>query len=272
VLKYRQRARGPKKLRISAAPNAWAAAAEYASEEFHRAVMLLFFDHYLKGTQTAWTERPGVEYFVRGSSARRTSTSWPPPTIQYQSLYLDSARSGSVHSLNDGSLEERAPIESTCTSYTYPNPGWVSGVVGFGPAGPAGGFDPARRILTFTTAPLKADLEIAGPIRVALFASSSAADTDFFLKLSDQFPSAAADAAAQVNPRFEVVSRGWLRASRRALDVARSTAEVPVHPHDREDPLVVGMIYRFDIRLEPQAYLFPVGHRIRLEISNGGDP
>jgi len=61
-----------------------------------------------------------------------------------------------VTSLNDGGLSP-APGEGA-TSYDYPNPGWVSGVVGFGPAGPAGGFDPARRVLTFTTAPLEQDL------------------------------------------------------------------------------------------------------------------
>jgi uncharacterized protein len=120
--------------------------------------------------------------------------------------------------------------------------------------------------------PLEADIEIAGPIRVSLFASTSATDTDFFVKLSDQFPSGAMESSAQVNPRFDVVSRGWLRASHRALDSMRSTPEVPVHLHDREDPLVAGVIYRFDISLEPQAYLFAAGHRIRLEISNGDSP
>ena len=63
------------------------------------------------------------------------------------------------------------------TSYTYPDPGWVSGVVGFGPAGPAGGFDPVRRVLTFTSAPLERDLEIAGPIKLVLYTASTRTDT-----------------------------------------------------------------------------------------------
>jgi putative CocE/NonD family hydrolase len=189
--------------------------------------------------------------------------------VAYRSFYLGAGPSGSVHSLNDGALLDDAPAaEAAPTSYRYPDPGWVAGVVGFGPGGPAAGFDPARRVLTFTSAPLEADVEIAGPIRAVLYAASSQTDTDFFLKLSDQVPPPPG-APPGGNPAFEVVSRGWLRASHRALDPATSTQEVPRHPHDRADPLVPGEVYRFDISLEPQAYRFRAGHRIRLEIVNG---
>ena len=266
------RAAGPKKLRMSAAPNAWAAAAEYASAAFHRAVMLPFYDRHLKGVTTAWDERPAVEYTVRGSGAVRSAASWPPPSVADRCFYLGAGVSGSVVSLNDGTLAADAPAAGGApTSYSYPDPGWVAGVVGFGPGGPAAGFDPVRRVLTFTSAPLEADLEIAGPIRAVLYAASSQTDTDFFLKVSDQAP-AAAGAEAGINPAFDVVSRGWLRASHRALDARTSTPEVPRHPHDREEKLTPGEVYRFDISLEPQAYLFRAGHRIRLEIVNGDSP
>lgn len=264
------RARGPKRLRMSAAPNAWGAAAEYSSADFHRAVMLPFYDHYLKGLETSWISKPPVEYAVRGSGVFRTAAQWPPETVRYETLYLGADMSGSVYSLNDGSLAVTPGLGAT--SYAYPNPGWVSGVIGFGPSGPTGGFDPARRVLTFTGAPLDADLEIAGPIRVTLHLSSSATDADVFVKLSDQAPDDADAFARGVNPTFEVVSRGWLRASHRALDAATSTPEVPRHPHDREEPLVPGKVYGLEISLEPQAYMFRAGHRIRLEIVNGDSP
>ena len=259
-------ASGPKKLRMSAAPNAWAAAAEFASVDFHRVVMLPFYDHYLKGLDTAWNDRAPVEYAVRGSSVMRRSEQWPPATVRERTWFLDATPSGSVRSLNDGSLAEAAPAVASSTTYSYPDPGWVAGVVGFAPGGPAAGFDPVRRVLTFTTPPLDEDLEIAGPIRVTLYASSTNEDTDFFIKLSDQAPWEEDGAA---NPPFEVVSRGWLRASHRALDAETSTDEVPRHRHAHEEPLVPGEIYRFDISLEPQAYCFRAGHRIRLEIVNG---
>ena len=265
-------ARGPKKLRMSGVPNAWAAAAEFASKDFHRHVMLPFYDHYLKGLETPWSRRPPVEYAVRGSTIVRSAGQWPPETVVYCNYYLSPEKSGSVHSINDGMLCTQTPSTTATTSYSYPFPGWAAGVIGFGPKGPESGFDPARRILTFTSSILDEDIEIAGPIRLCLFASSSSTDTDFFVKISDQFPQDPQTFTQGQNPLFEVVSRGWLKASHRALDPLRSTPEVPFHPHDREEPLKPGEIYQFEISVEPQAYLFRAGHRIRLEIVNGDSP
>ena len=266
------RAQGPKKLRMSGVPNAWAAAAEFASVDFHKRVLLAFYDHYLKGEKTDYLARPNVEYAVRGSNAVRRSESWPPPEVRYTSLYLSPAASGSVTSLNDGILTRATPSGAASTSYSYPNPGWVAGVVGFGPAGPPGGFDPIRRVLTFTGEPLAQDLEIAGPIKLVLHLSSSAADTDVFVKLSDQFSQAPEDRAKGLNPFAELVTRGWLRASHREIDAAHTSDMVPRYTHRNPQPLAPGAVYKLEISLEPMAYLFRQGHRIRLEIANGDSP
>ena len=266
------RAKGPKKLRMSGAPNAWAAAAEYASVGFHERVLLPFYDHYLKDKQTDYMARPAVEYALPGANVMRTATAWPPANVRYQTWKLNAARSDSVTSLNDGGLSTADIGGTGSTTYAYPNPGWVAGVVGFGPTGPAGGFDPVRRVLTFTTPILDADLEIAGPIKLTLYAATTATDTDFFVKLTDQFPQSADDRAKGINPFAEIVTRGWLRASHRGLDPAHSTEQVPYHTHADPQPLTADEVYRFDISLEPMAYLFKKGHRVRLEIVNGDSP
>jgi hypothetical protein len=266
------RAAGPKKLRMSGVPNAWAAAAEFSSIEFHKAVLLPFYDHYLKGKQTDYAARPNVEYAVRGSNVVRKADSWPPPGTRYTHWHLNASPSGSVSSLNDGGLSPQPAAGAASTTYKYPNPGWVSGVVGFGPAGPPGGFDSARRVLTFTTAPLESDIEICGPIKLVLYASSTARDTDFFVKLSDQFPQSPDDRGKGLNPFAELITRGWLRASHRALDPARSTEMVPYHSHSDPQPLTPNEVYKFEISLEPMAYLIKQGHRLRLEIVNGDSP
>ena len=83
---------GPKKLRMSGVPNAWAAAAEFSSVDFHKRVLLPFYDHYLKGKSTDYLARPNVEYAVRGSNAMRSAETWPPPGIRYTRWYLNAAR------------------------------------------------------------------------------------------------------------------------------------------------------------------------------------
>ena len=264
-----RKARGPKKLRMSGVPNAFAAADEFNSVGFHQRVMLPFYDHYLKGLPTDFVERPAIEYAVRGSTTVRSAEEWPPAGTRYDRWYLASGPSGSVTSLNDGRLLRDRSDASPATSYEYPQRGWVNGTAGFGPNGPAGGFDPARRILTFTSDPLPNDVEICGPIKLELFASSSRTDTDFFVKVMDQAPQSSEARGAGINPMAEAVSRGWLRASHRALDAERSTEMEPVHSHGAPQPLVPDEVTRFDVSIEPTAYLFKAGHRIRLDLANG---
>ena len=43
-------------------------------------------------------------------------------------------------------------------------------------------------VLVYTTPPLEEDLEVTGPVRMELFASTSARDTDFMAKLLDVWP------------------------------------------------------------------------------------
>ena len=261
-----RRARGPKKLKMIGPVNAFIANREFNSRELHEKLLLPFYDHYLKGLKTDYADRPAVEYFVRGADAVRAAETWPPPGVRYVAWHLSGAKSGSVTSLNDGALTRDQASGGDKTSYSYPNPGWMIGVVGFGPNNAP---DSARRVLTFTTAPLEADLEIAGPIKLVLYASSTHDDMDFFVKLSEQMPQSAEDRGKTLNPAAYWITKGWLRASHRALDPHQSSELEPYHSHTAAEPIEPGKIYRFDIGIEPMAHRFKKGNRIRLEIVNG---
>jgi predicted acyl esterase len=259
-------ARGPKKLKMIGPINALVANREFASAEMHARVLLPFYDYYLKGKETDYPSRPAVEYFVRGADATRTADTWPPPGVRYVTWNLSGKKLGGVTSLNDGSLTRESPDGEPSVSYTYPNPGWMMGVVGFGPNNQP---DPARRVLTFSTAPLDHDLEIAGPIKLVLYGSSTRNDMDFFVKLSEQMPQLPEDRAKDLNPAYFWITKGWLRASHRALDPQKSTEMEPYHTHTNPEPIEPGKIYRFDISVEPMAHRFKKGSRVRLEIVNG---
>ena len=261
-----RRAKGDKKLKMIGPINAFVANREFNSPELHEKLLLPFYDHYLKGKATDYAARPPVEYFVRGADAMRSADTWPPAGVRYLKWHLGAGNSGSVTSLNDGSLTREPTSGEPGTSYAYPNPGWMIGVVGFGPANAP---DPARRVLTFTTAPLAQDLEIAGPILLTLYGSSTRDDMDVFVKLSEQMPQSPDDRAKGLNPASYWITKGWLRASHRALDAAKSTEMEPYHSHTDPEPIEPGKVYRLDISLEPMAHRFKQGNRIRLEIVNG---
>ena len=135
-------------------------------------------------------------------------------TVPY---YLRKGPSGSVTSMNDGGLSaEKPPADEAATSYTYPDWEWVNGVAIIGPDGRV---DPVRRVLTFTSAPLDDDLDVTGPIVLKLFASSTAIDTQFIVKLTDQHPQ---DEAARKAGRRSRASRRCRRAGSRPRTARRT--------------------------------------------------
>jgi putative CocE/NonD family hydrolase len=124
-------------------------------------------------------------------------------------------------------------------------------------------------VLTFTTPPLEEDVEITGPIVLELHASSTNTDTDFIVRIADQSPQSEEDRRKGLQPQSVNISKGWLRASHREKDPARSTDIRPFYTHRNPQPLEPGRIYKFEIEVMPCSNVFKKGHRIRLEVANG---
>lgn len=254
----------PKRLIVTGAKDVFEAHELFDRIDFHRDVLLPFYDHWLKGKEShAERSAPPVRLYVNGREEWRDAAAWPLPEAREVPFFLSARPAGAVASLNDGSLDTDPPEDSDATtSYDYPDPGWTLGVARMTPQGP----DPLGRVLTFTTPPLEADIEVTGPIRMELFLESTAEDTDVFVKLSDQGP-------GEGRPTSCIVSRGWLRASHHSRrDEDRSRPWRPVYSHDAPQPITPGEVVRLEIELMPCAHLFRAGHRLRLEIANGDSP
>jgi putative CocE/NonD family hydrolase len=260
----------PKKLVVTGARNTFEAHRMFDEVEFHARELKPFYDLHLKGANNGFMESESVKLYVRGANVWRAEDAWPPRRTTPLAYYLRRGPSGSVTSLNDGALSTEKPSAGeTPTTYTYPDWQWINGTAVIGPDGLV---DPARRVLTFTSAPLASNLDVIGPIVLTLYASSTAIDTQFIVKLSDQQPQEVAARSAGEQPAFTPVSKGWLKASHREKDAARSTPQRPFYTHMNPQPLTPGEIYAFDIEVLPVAYVFKKGHRIRLELANGDSP
>jgi putative CocE/NonD family hydrolase len=266
ILGYEE-VKAPKKLVVTGARNTFEAHKMFDEVEFHEKELLPFYDLHLKGKNNGFMEADPVRIFVRGANIWRAEEEWPPKRAAYVPYYLRKGPSGSVTSLNDGGMSTEKPQAGEApTSYTYPDWQWVNGVAIIGPDGRV---DAVRRVLTFTTAPLETDIDITGPIVLKLFASSTAIDTQFIVKLSDVHPQDASARGKGEQPTFTPVAKGWLKASHREKDEKRSTPTRPFYTHINPQPIKPGEIYQFDIEVLPVAYVFKKGHRIRLEIANG---
>ena len=104
-------------------------------------------------------------------------------------------------------------------------------------------------ILVYSTPELESDVEVTGPVTISVWASTSAADTDFTGMLLDVRPCGCA-----VNLTDGIVRARYQDSRKR--------------PHH----IYPNLPKRFDIDLVATSNLFKKGHRIRLEISSSNFP
>ena len=222
-----------------------------------RALQLEWFDQWLMGKDAPLMAAPPVKIFVMGSNRWREEREWPPAAARVRSFYLKS--SGRSNTLDGGGALVDSPArESAPDLFAFdprdPAP-TLGGAVCCNPrVFPWGPFDqrPVERrrdVLVYSTKPLKEDLEAIGPVKVTLYASTSARDTDFTAKLVDVLP----------NGYARNLTDGILRLR------YRNSLEKP-------EPANPWQIYRIAIDAGVTSEVFLKGHRIRLEISSSNFP
>jgi putative CocE/NonD family hydrolase len=207
-------------------------------------LLLHWYDAVRKG---AVATLPAVTYYLMGANEWRTASAWPPVEAETKTLFLGAG----------GRLTLDAPQEASSTdSYSYdpdnPTPTLGGSILSnLYPPGSVDVSEAQRRpdVLTYTTAPLRQDLDVVGPIRLVLHASSSALDTDFYGRLSDVFP----------DGRAIQLQSGMVRARYR-------------NAGGESELLERGRIYRFDIDMWATANRFAAGHCLRLDISSADFP
>jgi uncharacterized protein len=161
------------------------------------ALTYAWFDHFLKGDDNGLLAKtPKVQYFTMGLNKWQSSDTWPPADAKPVTFYL--ASGGHANSLyGDGTLTDAALKEDASDRFVddpmnpVPTPGGMSYAIGLDHRG--GSFDErgieARNdVLVYSTGPLKAGIEVTGPVDVTLYVSSDAKDTDFTVKLIDVAP------------------------------------------------------------------------------------
>ncbi len=216
-----------------------------------------WFDYWLKGIANGIMDEPPVRIFVMGRNAWRDEMEWPLARTVYTPCYLHSA--GRANSLRgDGVLSLQEAAAEPADRYTYepknPVPTRGGGLCCSQAALPAGAYDQRKieerqDVLVYTSEPLERELEVTGPVKVILHASSSAVDTDYTAKLVD------------------VGVCGYARNVCDGIVRARYRKGV-----ERAELLTPGEIVEYTLDLGPTSNVFMAGHRLRLEISSSNYP
>ena len=91
------------------------------------------------------------------------------------------------------------------------------------------------------------EAEITGPLAAKLFISSSTSDADLFLIVRVFDPQGQELTFFGSTDPNTPIANGWLRASHRRLNSARSQPWQPFHLHDRVEPLTPDEVYECDV-------------------------
>ena len=240
---------GPKRLTL--------AGPSHLERPFHslHSDILRWYDHWLKGMDTGAMDGPPVRYWVMGANEWRTAADWPPPDVQWTKLWLDSWERLRARPMTASSVDDLSPPDT---------------FVQMPPT-------QTKRIesLRYLSEPFARDMLIAGPIALTLYAAIDQEDTNWIVIIKDVGPDVSVRSVREGErdlpdmPEREV-TRGWLKASHRAVDPARSKPGRPWHPLTREAQRKVtpGVVEEYQIEIMATANMFKAGHRLCLEITS----
>lgn len=210
---------------------------------------LEWFDCHLKGIKNGINEGAPVEYYTVGKNQWKTAANWPLPDNKYISMYLDSCGNANS-SFGDGKLTFQAVKENKKDTYIYDpeNPALHLIDVSENEVAVPGNYkDEEKRndILCYTSEVLGEDLTITGDVTAEFYASSSAVDTDWVIRVLD---------VDEEGNSIKLVD-GILTAKYRN-DFAKL------------ELMKTGEVYKFTIRTSKISNNFKKGHRIRFTITS----
>ncbi|MGZ3643925.1 MAG: CocE/NonD family hydrolase [Ktedonobacteraceae bacterium] len=219
-----------------------------------------WFDHWLKGINTGMLDEAPIKLFVMGANIWRDEQEWPLARAIETRYYLHS--NGQANTLHgNGYLSTDLPEsdEPAADYYDYDAANPVitrGGALLLSPEYRPGPFDQRptesrEDVLVYTTGELKEDLEVTGPVKVHLWATSSAPDTDFVARLVDVHP----DGYAQN------LTDGIIRARYRNAALGEDASLIES-----------GRAYEYEIDLWSTSNVFRAGHRIRLDVTSSNFP
>jgi predicted acyl esterase len=222
--------------------------------------ILRWYDHWLKGIDTGVMNEPPVRIWVMGANEWRSGTDWPLPETQWTKFYLNSWERLRTDPFTSSSAEDELPPDA----FVQMPPTQTNSI----------------QKLRYLSEPLSQDMLVAGPAVLNLFAAIDQDDTNWIVSLKDVGPDVSVRTVREGEREISAdlpereVSRGWLKASHRALDPQRSKPWKPWHPltRDAQQKVVPDEVTEYAVEIMATANLFRRGHRICIEIASADMP
>ncbi len=202
-----------------------------------------WWDRWLRDDHNGIDEQHPVRVFLQGAGAWVETTGLPAPGTDAMTLMLGPGRSlgpavtedGNVRYVGDARVGAYGALfDPQATGLGFPLEQAVDN----------------RRAACFTSAPLESNVDVLGPIQATIHVTlEEGAPFDLVAKVCAVDPDGAS----------HLVATGWLNGRHR-------------RGHDRDEPIALGTVEAYTIRLWATGYRFRPGQRIRLAISTSDWP
>jgi len=199
-----------------------------------------FFDYFLKGENNGMLQVPAVRLEVRTAYYQaqiRYEETFPVKHTAYKKLLLNA---------NEKCLSESGPLTEQMTRYNATD-------------------KKGKAVFDFR---FIKETEITGGMKLRFWVSTDKGDDmDLFVAVKKMDTAGNEVYFSGYNGNnHDMVAKGWLRASQRALDTQKSTINQPWHTHQKSQKLKPGEIVPVEIEILPSSTLFETGTILRLEI------
>jgi len=224
------------------------------------AEMIRFFDAYLKDENNGVRDEKVLYYYTLGEEIWKQTSVWPPEGTQMENWYLGEENTLLPSAPNSDYGADRYEVDFEANTGDlnrwYELGGMLEKSVTYKNRVRAG-----NHMLTYTSPPLEADLEITGHPVVRLYVTSTDPDGAFYVYLED----------IDEDGKVTYITEGQLRAIHRRVSNEKPpyNIQVPYHTFKQADvmPLVPGEVAGLTFGLLPTSVLVHKGHRIRVGIA-----
>lgn len=207
-----------------------------------------WIDYWLRDRDTGIMDTLPVVYYVMNEAPDREwreAQTWPPFNTAPTPYYL---LPGNLLAPGEAAAGDVSSTYVFDPENPVPTRGGLNLTIDAGPYDQSS-LESRPDVMLFSTAPLEQSLEVTGDLKVILYVSSDAVDTDFTAKLTDVYP----------DGRSMLIADGIIRARYR-------------NSLGRPELMTPGIIYPIEIDLWATSIIINTGHRIRLAVSSSNYP
>lgn len=211
-----------------------------------------WFERFLRGQKNGVEEAPRAEFYMVNENKWLQTSGWPPPKVKQKKFYLSSEGNAKTSGGN-GRLITQLPGNEPADHFTFDPQNPAPHIIDVSENElnvPENYREMELRddVLVFTSPPLDRDMILAGYLEAELYASTSAPDTDWVVRLTD------VDEKGNSIRLVEGLIRARFRES-----------------YENPRALTPGKVYKYNIPMGKIAVRFPRGHRIRVQVTSGAE-